>query len=307
MGDGLYLRAEMMADGITERELRALCRTGALDPVRPGAYVAADPTRTDADPVLRHWYAVQAAVRRLGPATVVSHTSAAVLHGLPLWFPPGSAHDAVRVQATRDRRSGARRSAHVDLHAAALQPDEVVAVDGVLVTSVARTVADIARTLPFEAALVPADAALHRHLVTPADLAEALDRGGRRKGNSTARRVIGFADGRAESPGESLSRLAIRSARLPEPTLQHVVRTRDGRSWRVDFWWRSGVVGEFDGRVKYGRLLKPGEDPGDAVFAEKLREDALRAEGLRVVRWTWRDLADFAPVAARIRSALTPS
>jgi hypothetical protein len=56
--------------------------------------------------------------------------------------------------------------------------------------------------------------------------------------------------------------------------------------------------------VKYGKFLKPGEEPGDAVIAEKRREDALRAEGLRVVRWTWTDLSAFAPVAARLRTAL---
>jgi hypothetical protein len=50
------------------------------------------------------------------------------------------------------------------------------------------------------------------------------------------------------------------------------------------------VVGEFDGRVKYGRLLRPGQDPGDAVFEEKRREDALRAEDWAVVRWTWADV-----------------
>jgi hypothetical protein len=55
--------------------------------------------------------------------------------------------------------------------------------------------------------------------------------------------------------------------------------------------------------VKYGRLLRPGETPGDAVFAEKLREDAFRDEGLRVVRWTWADLDNFAPVAERLRRA----
>ncbi len=40
------------------------------------------------------------------------------------------------------------------------------------------------------------------------------------------------------------------------------------------------------------------------MFAEKLREDRLRDEDLAVVRWTWANLADFAPVAARIRARL---
>ena len=59
---------------------------------------------------------------------------------------------------------------------------------------------------------------------------------------------------------------------------------------------------EFDGRVKYGRLLKPGEDPGDAVFKEKLREDALRrATGWAVERATWRDLSHPVDLARRTR------
>ena len=73
---------------------------------------------------------------------------------------------------------------------------------------------------------------------------------------------------------------------------------------RVDFWWsRFRTVGEFDGQVKYGRLLRPGQEPGDVVFAEKRREDALRDEGLQVVRWTWRELDRFAAVAERLRRA----
>jgi hypothetical protein len=38
------------------------------------------------------------------------------------------------------------------------------------------------------------------------------------------------------------------------------------------------------------------------LVEEKLREDALRAEDLSVVRWTWKDLANFAPTANRLRS-----
>lgn len=41
--------------------------------------------------------------------------------------------------------------------------------------------------------------------------------------------------------------------------------------------------------MKYGRLLKPGQKPEDVVYAEKLREDAVRAEDHEVARWTWDD------------------
>jgi len=44
------------------------------------------------------------------------------------------------------------------------------------------------------------------------------------------------------------------------------------------------TVGEFDGKIKYGRLLKPGQRIEDEIFEEKLREDAVRDLGLQVVR-----------------------
>jgi very-short-patch-repair endonuclease len=60
---------------------------------------------------------------------------------------------------------------------------------------------------------------------------------------------------------------------------------------RVDFLWPAHrTIGEFDGRVKYGRLLKPGQSVEQIVYEEKLREDALRDLGWQVVRWVWRDL-----------------
>jgi hypothetical protein len=210
-----------------------------------------------------------------------------------------------RVHATRDRRSGARCTPHLHLHAAALEPDEIVSVDGVLVTSMSRTLLDIARCLPFEQALIPVDAALHRHLVTADELARALDRAAHRRGNSAARQVLAFARPGAESPGETRSRVAIHRAGLPRPELQHEIRTASGLFLgQVDFWWEEfGVAGEFDGRVKYGRASMPGQDVGDAVFREKLREDAIRAEIRGMARWIWAELAPFDGVAARLRRA----
>jgi hypothetical protein len=95
-------------------------------------------------------------------------------------------------------------------------------------------------------------------------------------------------------------------AGLPAPELQVEVTAADGRALgRSDFGWHRGqLLGEFDGRLKYGRLLKPGETPGDAVFDEKAREDALRDGGSRVVRWTWAELAEPTIVVERIRRAI---
>lgn len=233
----------------------------------------------------------------LAPDAVASHVSAAVVHSLPIWNA-----DLSRVHATRDRRSGARRSPVTHLHAARLEPDEIVVVAGVRVTSVARTVLDVARSSPFDAALVVADAALHRHLVTPAGLAGALLRAERRRGTPGAARVLAFARPGSMSVGETRSRIALRDAGLPVPELQWPVRRADGsRVGEVDFGWPAlRTVGEFDGRVKYGRSLRPGQDLAEVLFAEKRREDAVRAEDLGMVRWVWADIDRFAPVAERL-------
>ncbi|MGI9003582.1 MAG: type IV toxin-antitoxin system AbiEi family antitoxin domain-containing protein [Pseudonocardia sp.] len=297
--EGPLLRARLLASGYRDEELRRMQSDGALVALRPGAYVPSTDARLR-DPATRHALLVQAVVQQLSPGAAVSHVSAAVLHGLPLWEAPLD-----RVHVTRDRRSGGRRSRLLHLHAAALDADEIVMASGVAVTSVARTLVDLARVLPFEPAVVPVDAALHRGVVDRADLDDAVERARSRRGNSAARRVVAFADGRSESVGESRSRVAIARCVLPVPVPQWEVRSDAGvLLGRVDFGWPElSTVGEFDGRVKYGRLLRPGETAGDAVFREKRREDDIRDAGERFVRWVWDDLDRFDRVAQRLRRA----
>jgi len=74
---------------------------------------------------------------------------------------------------------------------------------------------------------------------------------------------------------------------------------------RSDFSWRGGrVLGEFDGKVKYGDPFVKGESPVDVLFREKRREDSLRATGAWVVRWVWADLAPPQVFVGRIQRAL---
>lgn len=232
---------------------------------------------------------------QLADDVIVSHESAAVLHGLPLWR-----LDLERVRVTCDRASGGRRSARVHLRTAPVDPVDIRTISGLRVTSLERTIVDLARSVPFEQAVVAADAALARG--ADRERAGMIVDGMRRwAGVPAARRVLDAADRRSESVGETRSRLAIAAAGLPVPELQWAVWSPTGVRYQTDFSWPDhGTVGEFDGKVKYGRLLRTSEDPGDAVFREKLREDTIRDTGLHMVRWTWRDLADFGPTAARL-------
>lgn len=285
----------MRADGFSDDEVRRRLRAGDLTAVRRGTYVAGAPPEGAA---ARHAIAAVAAMDHLADGAFCSHVTAAVLHGLPVWR-----IRADRVHVTRARRTGGRSGTRVHVHTAPLALDDFSMVAGMPVTSLARTVVDLARTVPFEEAVAVADAALHTGLVTADELTDTVARAGRWRGAPAARRAIAFADGRSESVGESRSRVAILRAGLPVPVLQWEVIGRDGR-WlgRTDFGWpKLRTVGEFDGEIKYGRLLRPGQTAGEVIFEEKRREDAIRDQDLGVVRWIWADLADFRATAGRLR------
>jgi hypothetical protein len=182
------------------------------------------------------------------------------------------------------RAEGSRRTAgRTEVSVAALPEGHVVrvpALGDVLLTSMARTVIDIARRRPFLEALVTADAALRRGLARER-LAEVLAQMPRWQGVPAAAEVVRWADGRAESAAESVVRARFILLRLPIPQLQVRVQADGGR--RVDFLWEEvGLIGEVDGRVKYA-----GEDGDRVLWEEKQRRDALEEER-SVTRWTWR-------------------
>ncbi|RBY95513.1 hypothetical protein DQ237_13330 [Blastococcus sp. TF02-8] len=280
----LILRRTALADGWSDDELARQLRRGELTRLRPGAYLPVDTTR---DPVRRHATLLAATLAALRRPAVVSHQSAAVLLGLPLW---GVRLD--RVHVTRRPPASSEVGRHLRCHVAGLDDDDVVDVGGVAVTSPVRTALDLARTLAFEPAVVALDAWLGRKRLDPVQLAERTTGLGRMPGARAAARAVRFADGRSESVGESRSRVLLHRLGLAPSTLQLEIRTPDGgRVARADLAWESErVVGEFDGRVKYGRLLRAGQQPGDVVFEEKRREDAIRDEDWGVVRWTWAEL-----------------
>jgi hypothetical protein len=147
------------------------------------------------------------------------------------------------------------------------------------VTSLARTVVDMARSESFRNAVVVADAALRAGLDVD-ELHRACARTTGWPGAAAARRVVAFADAGAETPLESLSRVAFDRLALPAPEVQVEIWC-DGRfEARVDFLWREhNLVGEADGRSKYESV--------DVLYREKRREERLRGLGFEVVRWDW--------------------
>ncbi|QCB94092.1 hypothetical protein [Cellulomonas shaoxiangyii] len=264
--------------------------------VRRGAYVlASDWSGWDA--ATRHRARIAAVLAVAQEPPVLSHWSAAVLHGLPV---VGRVDD--RVHTVRAAATGGRSRRDLVRHTTAL-PFAPVLVDGVPATSVARTILDVARVGGAAAAVVAGDHALRVGRVRLAELeAELGSLPPRARGAREARRAVGLLDARSESPGESLSRVRMDEGGLTAPVLQHVVRDVHGEAGRVDFWWPAArVVGEFDGRTKYRG--DDGADPAEVVWREKVREDRIRATGVTVVRWTWREAWAGRPLVALLRRA----
>ncbi|GAB2708478.1 hypothetical protein [Nocardia thraciensis] len=295
---GVRRRQEVIRSGVSDAEIRRRCLGGRWRRLRRGSYTD-EAGFAGLDAMARHRVLADAVLPDLSTDAILSHQSAAVVYGAPVWV---ALLD--RVTVTRNRRNGGRIKATMKVHCAPV--DTVAELDGFVLTTPARTIVDLARTTPFEAAVVAGDALARDYGVPAADLATELELAKRRHGIDAARRVVNFLDPRSESVGESRSRVMLRRLGLPMPQSQGDVYSGGGRMLgRVDFYYgETGVIGEFDGRVKYGRLLRPGEAPGEAVFAEKKREDALRSSGFQVVRWTWDEIPT-GEVATRLRAAHT--
>ncbi len=92
------------------------------------------------------------------------------------------------------------------------------------------------------------------------------------------------------------------------PELQRPVVGVDGGSYRVDYAWRDGrILGEADGRSKYFGADRPsGRAAEEVLWAEKRREDALRAVCDRFIRVSWDDAWAGHPLARRLVAVGVP-
>jgi hypothetical protein len=282
--------------------LRRSADRGELQRIGWGQYVQAGAwAKLDLDQ--RYAVRVKAAARVRGGDLPLSHQSAAVLWRLPLlvgW--PANVH------FLRERAEGGRSDPGIRKHAVGFDGRDVELLDGVLITSVARTVVDLAATLDLRSAVAAADRALAvdrtgrvAPLTDRATLLATWERMLPFRGSARARMVIDFASPWSGSPDESSSRVSIALAGFPEPELQHPFEV-DGRIVFTDFFWRvENSVGESDGRIKYfDPVMLAGRTPAEVVYLEKLREDAIRRQVAGFTRW---DHATGMSVA-RLRSRL---
>ncbi len=281
---GLVHRDAALHAGFSDQQLSGATTRRELVRLIPGVWVPASdqPAGTGSSEKRHRLRALAVATSGPTDGHPLSHVSAAALHELPMLHP-----DLGLVHVTTGRSAGGSIRGQRHLHASPLDPQEVVEIDGIRVTSIERTAVDVATMGSFDQALVIFDAAL-RAGADPTVMADLLS-GRRRRSARNARRALPFASAAAESVGESWSRAQMIDAGLPIPTLQREF-VIDGQRYRSDFDWAELLVGEFDGLHKYDSLRGAGESATDVVVREKLREDRLRASGIAVVRWTWSTL-----------------
>lgn len=297
---GVLLRRDARRHGVTDPELSRLVRSGELIRLRHGAYALAARWYA-ADEVDRHLMLAGAVMSRWGDRRALSHHSAALELGAPNF-----GFDLSHVGTTDLFGRSDRRRARVVHHRGVLRATDVTRTDGFWITDPARTALDLAAALPRDAGVVVIDNLLHRGLTTLEELRHRIGPRVTWPDHAQAQRTLACARVGAESVGETLLRLIMRDAGLPEPILQFPVHDR--RGWLIG---RSDlaipelkVLIEFDGLKKYHQHLRPGETIEQMVMREKRREDRLRElTGWVVVRFVWSDLANPRAVRDRILGA----
>lgn len=290
---GIMTTPELRAAGWSPTRIKTLIRRGDLYSLGRGVYAPGDAARKrlswrGGDQLL----AIAAAGAVAGPASVISHQSAACLHSMDLLDEPGLVHLTARPERGWTIRPG------IKLHAIDLPANRITTFLGLPVTTPARTVIDLARTLEFRAAVVAADSALRKRLTTKDELRAVLGECPRWPGTARAREVVEFADERAESPLESIARIAFRDCGLPPPDLQVWLGGTSAPVGRVDFYWkRYRTIAEVDGAAKY-------RDDPRRVPQQLRRDQLLREDGYELVRFSWQQVTETPEaVAASIRSA----
>jgi very-short-patch-repair endonuclease len=219
-----------------------------------------------------------AAVLSSGPGAVLSHHSAAALWGM-------RAPSSRAIEVTTAKKSRSRGSVH--RHFGALPPDEVTEHRGIPVTTVPRTLFDLAAVSSadtVEHALRESEyLRLHDRLSLPDLLARYPGRRGSVTVRECLRRRRDLPAGRARSWLELEFLPFLRRHGLPRPRL-NVWMEVGGKSIQVDCLWPGGVIIELDGFAGHGTRTAFRED--------RARDRRLRVAGYGVIRIAPEQLED---------------
>ncbi|UVI36928.1 DUF559 domain-containing protein [Brevibacterium spongiae] len=232
---------------------------------------------------------------------VFSHLSAALVHGLPIAYSAQTRVEVFRPNVSRKYRHLYVRNREI--------PSAHRKMLGIYaVTTMERTLIDIARDYDLDMSVPMLDEAIRRRLTTRPRLEAVLDECPESRGDAAVLRALNLTDGRREAPSESIA--AVRFFEHGIAGFEPQVEFRDDRGEviaRVDFCHRDAkVIIEIDGLEKY---TMDGRNPRESIAAEKTREAALEARGYKVIRLTFGELFRTAPferilgvLASRLRT-----
>lgn len=277
-GGGLATTSQLLTV-VSRRRLVGLVKSGKLIRVCHGVYAAREPDAADM---------LAALDLVVGQPVVACLGSAAGLYGF-------DTESTYRLHVL-DPGVRMRPSPGVMVHQRIGAP--LRQVNGRLATAPAWTAVEVARALRPPRALATLDAALHIGACTAVELAAAIREQWGRREIVKVRKLVEYADGRAESPMESEARLVFIASGLPTPELQHTILDRCGKLWRVDFAWPDAmVVAEYDSvEWHVGR---------DALLHDRLKTARLQECGWTCIPMTVDDIRrDPVGLVERINSHL---
>ena len=297
--NGLFLRAEAIEHGYADADLARARRAGTVVRLRHGTYLRSEgwPDGAEAQHLLR----AQGVTLRHGNRLALSHVTGALAYGLRLWEA-----DLEQIHVTRLDGHNGRAESDVRYHRDAWDPDTLVQLDEMVLIDPTRCALGAAGLMSVEKGLVVLDSLLNLDLGSAARLARTYAEMSRSPFSRQLQITVRLARKGADSVAETLTRYMLFRHHVPEPELQYAVYDGARLVGICDFAWpEHGLLGEFDGKLKYRRLVKPGEDPGDVVFREKRREDELREiTGWPMVRYVYADLYSPAHAVARTNRLL---
>lgn len=266
---GAVSAQQLIGMGLTPRAIEARLACGRLHRLHRGVYAVGHRSLT-----VRGWR--MAAALRGGPGTVISHRAAGSEWGLRRW----NGKPSITVPKWRPPND------RIEMHSSALPADERTVLDGIPITSVPRTLLDLATILDADALLRAVNEAEVRRLADPLSLPALLERHRGERGTGALRRVLesaGYGRGITREMLEELFAKLVGRYRLPHPELNAPIHVGD-RFFEADCLWREQrLIVELQGARFHGTAAAMARD------AERARR--LLLAGWQIVPVTWSQLS----------------
>lgn len=264
---GVVARDQLLELGLSRNAIQHRLDTGRFRPIHPSVYaVGSQPLNQRG-----RWYAALLATR---PEPVLSHLSSAAAQELT--------RERGAVQVTVPRR-GSRRLEGVVIHRVRrLDPADLVRIDGLPLTSLPRTLLDLAETEPFDRLKAIAEAAERRERLDLRALRDCMERNPGRRGLAVLDRLLDvyISAGRANEGIERLFQEFVAERGFPDPLCNVLVG-----GLLVDFWWpQAKLVVELDSREFHAHWSAAERDRERNATLMRLDIHTLRVTRRRLMR-----------------------